>query len=157
MGAADKGRSGGVRGFTSVEMIISIVLLGILCAAVIVKNPFSISDYSPIAADQLVADIQYVQVRSMGTGKSYRIAFVYDSSTYSIQDSLGNTLETKRLPNDVKIASSSLTLSFNTLGEPMTSCASGCSVRLTGNFTVMVYGITGKACKFDTVYNKCLE
>jgi hypothetical protein len=53
-------RKGQTNGFTSIELIIVILVMSILAGTLIIKNPFSISDYSSIAADQLVADIQYV-------------------------------------------------------------------------------------------------
>ena len=65
------------KGFTSIELIMVIICLGILTATIVVKNPFRSQDYASIAAEQLIADIQYVQMRAMGIGNSQGIQFAY--------------------------------------------------------------------------------
>ena len=77
------------RGFTSIELVIVILVLSVLTASIIIKNPFSISDYSSIAADQLIADIQYVQMRAMGLRSSQAIALRINASDYGIYSVAG--------------------------------------------------------------------
>ena len=155
----------GSRGFTSLELIIVIIILGILAATIVIKNPFSMGDYGLIAADQLIADIQYVQMRAMGIGQSQRISLVNNSSSYNIRDKDGNILETKNLAKEIKFISNNFSgyLSFNSLGEPYydtgMNCPTtdeGCMILLEGNVTIMIYQITGKACKYDVDNKKCL-
>ena len=121
-------------GFTSVELIIVIVALAILAGTAVVSFRLSDQDKSTIAADQLIADIQYVQMRAMGIGSSQSIQFRYDasnSSAYRILDNAGNPVEDKtNLPDDVIVRNanfnSSNILKFNTLGEPtFSSSANG--------------------------------
>ena len=129
-----------MKGFTSLELVIVIVILGVLVGAIVMKNPFSVRDYSSIAAAQLVADIQYVQMRAMGARKAQTIAFRINASDYSIYSVAG---EQKRLPGNVAITNTSFTgpLTFNSIGEPDVSG----TINLAGGQTVRIYASTGKA------------
>jgi type II secretory pathway pseudopilin PulG len=158
-------------GFTSIELIIVIVCLSILAGTAVVSFRVSDQDKSTIAADQLIADIQYVQMRAMGVGNSQSIQFRYDASNFSayrILDNANNVLETKNLPDGVTVASSNFNnrLKFNSLGEPFydssTNCTGtttgltgNCSITLRDNVTVMIYAITGKTCLYDTANSRC--
>ncbi len=72
-----------------------IICLSILTATIVVKNPFRSQDYASMAADQLIADIQYVQMRAMGVGNSQRLQFAYTSnlSDYRILDTANIPIE----------------------------------------------------------------
>ena len=154
-------------GFTSVELIMVIVCLAILTATIVVKNPFRSQDYAVIAADQLIADIQYVQMRAMGVGNSQGIQFAYMSnlSAYRILDNANNAIENKNLPDGVTVNSNNFnnTLRFNSLGEPFfgsnSSCffavGGNCIVTLRDNVTIMVYAVTGKTCRYDIANSRC--
>ncbi len=63
-------------GFTSIELIIVIIALSILAGTAVVSFRVSDQDKSTIAADQLIADIQYVQMRAMGVGIARVFNFV---------------------------------------------------------------------------------
>lgn len=128
------------RGFTSIELIIVILVLSVLSASIIIKNPFAISDYSSIAADQLIADIQYVQMRAMGLRSSQTIALRINASDYGIYSVTGVQ---KKLPGDIRVTSTSFTgpLTFNSIGEPDRSGTIG----LSGGRTITVNASTGKA------------
>ena len=69
-------------GFTSIELIVVIIALSILAGTAVVSFRFSDQDKSTIAADQLIADIQYVQMRAMGIGTSQSISFTNGNSAY---------------------------------------------------------------------------
>jgi type II secretory pathway pseudopilin PulG len=130
-------------GFTSIELIMVISCLAILTFAIGVQYNRTIMS-STVAADQLVADIQYVQMRAMGTGIGQRIAFRVDSNDYGLYDISG---ERKKLAGDVVVMSTSFpsnTLIFNTLGEPTYGTSDG-TIALSGNVFIRIYGITGKA------------
>jgi Tfp pilus assembly protein FimT len=159
-------------GFTSVELIVVIIALSILAGTAVVSFRVSDQDKSTIAADQLIADIQYVQMRAMGIGSTQNIQFAngsngYDPDEYSISGEPG----TKRLPDkDGKIVITGTNFSaqnnilyFNSLGEPClayssvppatcTSCPNAvgdnCRISLgisgTGMTTITVHNITGK-------------
>ena len=124
------------KGFTSIELIIVILVLSVLTASIIIRNPFAVQDYSSIAADQLIADIRYLQLSAMGKRDSQSITFFLNSGEYSVAGTQ------KRLPGNIRVESITTAnpLSFNSLGEPTT----GGEIRLSGNREITVYPSTGK-------------
>lgn len=133
------------KGFTSIELVIVIVVLSLLSASIIIKNPFTIKDYSSIAADQLIADIQYVQMRAMGMRVSQSIKLRVDAGDYGIY----TVAEARKtLPGNVKVTGTSFagTITFNSIGEPTegvgTIDLSG--GKTAGGQTIRVYASTGK-------------
>ena len=134
------------KGFTSLELIIVILVLSVLSASIIIKNPFSISDYSSIAASQLIADIQYVQMRAMGTRSPHQdIALRINASDYGIYSVAGVQ---KKLPGNVTVTNTSFIspLTFNSIGEPDRDGTIDLSGgRTTGGQTIRVWASTGKA------------
>lgn len=146
-----------IKGFTYIELIIVILCLSVLTAMVIVKNPFSISDYSAIASDQLIADIRLVQLKAMSTKKSQNIYFYVDKSIYELRE--GTTvIEQKKLPNRAFKSEDSSTviiksarfggnnvLTFNTLGEPLSGGTINLGNSMGAYITITVSPITGWA------------
>jgi Tfp pilus assembly protein FimT len=131
------------KGFTAIEAVIIVVILGILTVSAVVSYRLTNQDKATIAADQLIADIQYVQMRAMGIGTSQSISFRVDASDYGKYDIPG---ERKKLPGDITVTSTTLPsniLSFNTLGEP-TFGTTNQTISLSGGQTITVYAITGK-------------
>jgi hypothetical protein len=107
-------------------------------------------------------------MRAMGMGTSQSIAFTNGNSNYNILDNAGAVVESKSLPDFVKVASNNFNnrLKFNSLGEPFydsssnctgttTGLAGNCSITLRDNVTVMIYAITGKTCLYDTANSRC--
>ena len=159
----------GARGFTSIELIVVILVLSVLTASIIIKNPFTISDYSSIAAHQLIADIQYVQMRAMGIGSAQSITF-YPGTINAMEYTISGETGTKKLPADktgnvvvtgTNFAGYGNRLFFNSLGEPClsvssppTTCApcpggtTGCTVNVgsssTSYRTIKIYAETAK-------------
>jgi type II secretory pathway pseudopilin PulG len=138
-------------GFTSIELIVVIIALSILAGTAVVSFRFSDQDKSTIAADQLIADIQYVQMRAMGIGSQQNISFSTGTSSYGIREGT-NIIEQKNLPDDVIIRNANFNgsniLTFNTLGEPTFSSSANGTVDLgkgaSPNTTITVLAITGK-------------
>lgn len=135
------------KGFTAMELIIVILVLAALTISIIVKNPFTVQDYSPVAADQLIADIRYVQMKAMGIGSSQNLLFTNSSGVYRIRDADNNVIEQKNLPAGITVTSTTLpgnVLAFNTLGEP-TFGSTNRTISLSGSATpITIYAITGK-------------
>jgi Tfp pilus assembly protein FimT len=139
------------KGFTSVELIVVIVTLAILVGTAVVSFRISDQDKSTIAADQLIADIQYVQMRAMGIGSQQNMLFSTGTSSYSMREGT-NIIEQKNLPDDVIIRNANFNgsniLTFNTLGEPTFSSSANGAVDLgkgsSPNTTITVLAITGK-------------
>ena len=126
------------RGFTLVELIMVVVLIGILVVSVVPKfvdtSAFSLAGGAAMTA----ADIRYTQELAMGTHSSKTIVFT-TSNTYYTVDS-----QTVNLPSKVSI-SSGATFTFNSLGEPTTG--GGSTVTLSAGAetkTITVESYTGR-------------
>ncbi len=128
-------------GFTFLEIIIVIIILGILAASIGYKISSMKSDTSGIVAvDQVMADIQYVQMKAMavaqeGIPASQRSIVFTGANSYTVAG------ENKTLPSGT-IASPAITITFNSLGEP--GIASD-QIITVGGKQIKIYAITGKA------------
>ena len=127
-------------GFTAIEAIIVIIIIGVLASALVYRLNVSRGTGITVAADQLIADIQYIQARAMGTGVPQNIIFTAGSGTYNLPG------ESKRLPGDTTVTGTTIpsnSLTFNTLGEPAFGNTDR-TITLSGSRTLTVYAITGK-------------
>ncbi|MEJ2430878.1 MAG: prepilin-type N-terminal cleavage/methylation domain-containing protein [Deltaproteobacteria bacterium] len=126
------------RGFTIIELIMVVVLIGILAFSVVPKfvdtSGFSIEG----AAAMAVADIRYTQELAMSTNSSKTIVFTTSNDYYTVDS------RNVDLPSKVSI-SSGTTFTFNSLGEPTTG--GGSSVILSAGAetkTITVENYTGR-------------
>jgi len=126
------------RGFTIVELVMVVVLIGILAVSVVPKfvdtSAFSLAGGAAMAA----ADIRYTQELAMGTHSSKTIVFTTSNNFYTVNS------QTVNLPSRVTI-SSGTTFTFNSLGEPTTG--GGSSVTLSAGDetkTITVESYTGR-------------
>jgi prepilin-type N-terminal cleavage/methylation domain-containing protein len=126
------------RGFTIVELVMVVVLIGILAVSVVPKfvdtSAFSLAGGAAMAA----ADIRYTQELAMGTHSSKTIVFTTTNTYYTVNS------QTVNLPSKVSI-SSGATFTFNSLGEPTTG--GGSSVTLSAGAetkTITVESYTGR-------------
>ena len=126
------------RGFTLVELIMVVVLIGILAVSVVPK----LLDTSAISlaggAAMVAADIRYTQELAMSKYAPKTITFTTNDTYYTV-----NSL-TMNLPSGVSI-SSGATFTFNSLGEPTTG--GGSSVTLSAGAatkTITVDSYTGR-------------
>jgi MSHA pilin protein MshC len=124
----------GSGGFTILELIIVIIILGVLAVSVGYKI-FSTSDTSSIVGtDQVIADIQYIQTLAMASMAQKSIIFTGGSNTYNMAG------ETRRMPGDA-VAGNTVTFAFNSLGEPVTGADGTLTI---GAKQVKVWAVTGK-------------
>jgi MSHA pilin protein MshC len=126
------------KGFTLVELIMVVVLIGIMAVSVVPKfvdtSAFSLAGGAGMAA----ADIRYAQELAMGTHASKSIVFTSGNTYYTVDSRNVN------LPSKVTI-SSGATFTFNSLGEPTTG--GGSSVTLSAGAetkTITVESYTGR-------------
>ena len=132
-------------GFTAIEAIMVIVIIGILATTVAYKYDIPSATATNIAADQLAADIRYVRARAMGRGLQQNIRFIIGSDQYALEEQ-NSPIEQKKLSGGVRVISTTLPgniLNFNSLGEP-TFGYSDQAVTLSGIRTLRIYAITGK-------------
>jgi len=127
----------GQKGFTAIEAVMIVVILSILTVSAVVSYRLTNQDKATIAADQLIADIQYVQMRAMGIGTSQSITFTTGLGTYTAAG------EQKNLPGGVTL-STTATFTFNSLGEP--TVGGDGVIQVGSNKYIKVLGITGYVC-----------
>jgi len=116
------------QGFTLVEIIMVIVLIGILAVSVVPKLWDTSSLSLEGAAAMVAADIRYAQELAMGSYAAKKVEFTYDSNTYTLKNG-EIVLKTVELPSGVTVSSPDVTFEFNSLGEPQGcsgTCGTGC-------------------------------
>jgi MSHA pilin protein MshC len=126
------------RGFTLVELIMVVVLIGILAVSVVPK----VVDTSAISlqggAAMVVADIRYTQELAMGTHTPKTITFATNDTFYTVNS------QTMNLPSRVSI-SSGATFTFNSLGEPTAGGGSSVEIQAgSSTKTITVESYTGR-------------
>jgi prepilin-type N-terminal cleavage/methylation domain-containing protein len=131
-------------GFTLIEIIMVIIIIGILAATVLPKIDFGTIS-STVSADgavyMIASDIRYAQEYAMANRVSKEIRFTSGSNSYSFFPTSGLD-PTGRLPSGVTIGTT-VTFTFNSLGEPTTSA--GWTVTVSGGTKIVtVTQYTGK-------------
>jgi MSHA pilin protein MshC len=126
------------RGFTLVELIMVVVLIGILAVSIVPK----FVDTSAISllggAAMAVADIRYTQELAMGTHTPKTITFATNDTFYTVNS------QTMNLPSNVSI-SSGATFTFNSLGEPTAGGGSSVEIQAgSSTKTITVESYTGR-------------
>lgn len=117
------------QGFTLVEIIMVIVLIGILAVSVVPKLWDTSSLSLEGAAAMVAADIRYAQELAMGSYAAKKVEFTQNSNTYTLKNSNESVIKTVELPSGVTVSSSDVTFEFNSLGEPQGcsgTCGTGC-------------------------------
>lgn len=126
-----------MRGFTTIELIAVLVVVGVLVAAATVKFASTSTISLRAAAEMIQADIRYTQAEAMATNADKSINFVAGNN-YTVGS------ETRDLPSGVTIASGRL-FTFDSLGEPTAGGGQFVSISDgTNTNTVTVVDYTGK-------------
>ena len=126
------------RGFTIIELMMVVVLIGILAVSVVPKFVDTSAISLVGAAAMVAADIRYTQELAMSTNSSKTIVFTTSNDNYTVDS------RNVDLPSKVSI-SSGMTFTFNSLGEPTTG--GGSSVTLSAGAetkTITVENYTGR-------------
>jgi len=142
-------------GFTIVELVIVILLVGILAINVGTRFFSNSSFANRNVADELVEAIRYAQHIAMSRGGNIQV--VTDATTYRIEESTcasppcpipnpnrsGNYTVT--IPSNSLLNASSPTISFNGLGQPTPNTNSTITIGNPIAFTITIEGETGYA------------
>ena len=116
-------------GFTLIEIISVILLLGIIAAVVVPKFDTS-GINADTTADSIKADLKFVQELAMSrnpqTAGAVGIVFTQNASSYTITDPgpSGMYTQTRTLSQGAAIISPTTTISFDKYGEPEIAAAS---------------------------------
>jgi prepilin-type N-terminal cleavage/methylation domain-containing protein len=130
------------QGFTLIEVILVMVIIGILAATVVPRIDFTISTTASVdgAAYIVASDIRYAQEFAMANRVSKEIRFTSGSASYSFFPTSG--LDPSGQLQGATIGTT-VTFTFNSLGEPTTSA--GWTVTVPGSTkTITVTNYTGK-------------
>lgn len=141
--------NGNAEGFTTIELIIVVVIMGIMMAVTLPKlgNVNTIDLYS--MAGQVKSDIRYTQEMAMSKYRKATITFTSDSNTYSIGSS--GSSESKQLPERSRAIfdstnSTALIFTFNSSGEPVVGAEGILRIASDGSYKeIKVENTTGRA------------
>jgi prepilin-type N-terminal cleavage/methylation domain-containing protein len=134
------------KGFTLIEVILVMVIIGILAATVVPRIDFTISTTASVdgAAYIVASDIRYAQEFAMANRVSKEIRFTSGSASYSFFPTSG--LDPSGQLQGATIGTT-VTFTFNSLGEPTTSLPGIWSVTVSvGGLskTITIVQYTGK-------------
>ena len=123
-------------GFTLVEFIIVMLLIGILAGIVIPKILSTTRFSATLAAEMAVTDIRATQSAAMFESSSKSILF-NGSNTYTVDEVL------KNLPGNATAGAHTIT--FNSFGEPTTGAGNFDITCGSDSKTINLSSLTGKA------------
>jgi len=81
------------RGFTIIELMIVLVILGIAAAIAVPMMSSAASMQLRSAVNMVAADLEYAKSMSIATGQYYRVAFDTAQNRYEVQDPSGAVIQ----------------------------------------------------------------
>ena len=143
--------NGHAKGFSTMELIMVVVIAGIMMAVALPKLGIVNTIDLESVTRQVKSDIHYTQEMAMSKYKKATITFTADDSTYSITST--GASESKKLPerskaifNAVGTGTTNLVFTFNSSGEPVTGAGGTLRITSEGSYNeIMVENMTGRA------------
>lgn len=141
-----------ITGFTLVELIVVILIIGIL-SITIAPRFFGVTSYEDRkAADELLTALRHTQQMAMNRGGG--IQLVLSANNFTVQRSDASPLRspdglfpyTKTFPNSITATPN--TIRYNALGQPV----SAAGVPIAGNFTIDINGSPAITIEANTGY-----
>ncbi len=80
------------RGFTLIEMVLVVMIIGIAAACVVPMFTSAASFQVKSAADMIAADLEYVKSLSISKQQPYSVVFDNSNESYEIRDPNGNVI-----------------------------------------------------------------
>ena len=151
---------GGIKGFTLVEILVTVALIGIISA-------IAIPDWGTVlltfrlggATRQIQSELNRIKMKAVTENVNFQLVYSENGQTYQVKRN-GAELETKSLPEGIELrtATSPLTLEFTPRGTP--SSAGTVTVKLCntkGEGKNVVVRATGRirSCKPSSCNGNC--
>jgi MSHA pilin protein MshC len=142
-------------GFTTIELIVVIILIGILAVTIIPKMQ-STGGYEEITyQNETVTKLRSIQLRTMQDTSgsqchdvlvtSDKLGIPNDSCTSFLDNNLNSTTIVKIIEHNVNFqyAGGSTTFSFDSLGRPV-NCSSPCQISIVGQEQTLIVAINAQ-------------
>jgi len=140
------------KGFTTIELVVVIILIGILAATVIPKMQSTGGYEEIIYQDETVTKLRSIQLRAMQNTSgsqchdvlvtSDKLGIPDDSCTTFVDNNLNSTTIVKIIDHEVEFeyAGGSTLFSFDHLGRPV-DCSSPCEISIVGIEQTLIVAI----------------
>jgi MSHA pilin protein MshC len=140
------------KGFTVIELVVVIILIGILAATIIPKMQSTGGYEEIIYQDETVTKLRSIQLRAMQDTSgsqchdvlvtSDKLGIPDDSCTSFVDNNLNSTTIVKIIDHDVEFeyAGGSTLFSFDHLGRPV-DCSSPCEISIVGKEQTLIVAI----------------